>query len=113
MDDHSELEEQLRSVCAPAAGADDFTVTVCFPRSDHPGFDAAWALARCSPAYREHGTGGAWRACATFTRRQAEDLHRLYERARGLPGVRLAIGHRPLPLLHELWLPLMWFYRVR
>lgn len=50
----------------------------------------------------------------TFTLRELEELHELYhlvERAAGSDRVEIEVNGHELPLVRELWLPLLWTLR--
>lgn len=104
-------DEKLRHILDGDKANREFAITVCIPRHATAMCDQAIAMARRSPSYREIGADDAWRACATYTRREVEELYRLFELVKELPGLRLLLNHRPLPYTQELWLFLMWFQR--
>ena len=95
------------------AEARPFSITIVFPRLDHPRFARALELARQSAEYRESGSGAAFRFRARFRSSDAPALRELFEIVGGSDDTDVLIDDRPVPFARELWLPLVWFLLPR
>jgi hypothetical protein len=40
-------------------------------------------------------------------------LFELFQLVHDWDTTEVLVNHKPLPYGHQLWLPLMWFYRIR
>jgi hypothetical protein len=106
-------KDQLDDILHPGTQAKSFRITVVFGRRVHSHYAEAVALAKRNPTYREEG-GGDWiRHSAVYTPAEVEDLFRLFNLVHEWETTEILVNHKRLPYGHQLWLPLMWFYRIR
>ena len=113
MMDDAAAKEQLDDILHPDTTAKSFRITVVFRRRAHPGYAAAVELAKRNPTYREEGAGDFLRHSAVYTPAEVEDLFRLFNLVHDWETTEILVNHKRLPYGHQLWLPLMWFYRIR
>ncbi len=113
MPDEEAQKDKLEEILYPSDQAKAFKITLVFPFKMNPNFDKAVALASQSPTYRTEGEGEFIRHQATYTPDEVEELFSLFTLVYDWPETEVLVNHKRLPYGHQLWLPLMWFYRVR
>jgi len=113
MTDDRSQEEKLASILHPSAKAKEFKITLVFGYKMSPDYAKAVDLAKRNPDYSEEGTGEWVRHSATFGPAQADDLFALYNLIHEWDKTEVLVNHKPIPYGRELWIPLMWFYRIK
>lgn len=113
MADEEALRDKLEEILYPDDRAKAFKITLVFPWKSGPDYEKAVALARLSPAYRTEGEGEFVRHQATYTPDEVDELFELFDIVQRWPETEVLVNHKRLPYGHQLWLPLMWFYRIR
>lgn len=106
-------EEKLADILQPSSRAREFKITVIFGYKISPDYARAIALARRNSTYREDGSGEWIRHSATYTTGEADALFELFNLVYEWENTEVLVNNRPLPYATSLWLPLMWFYRIR
>jgi hypothetical protein len=105
--------DQLEDILHPSTAAQSFRITVVFGRRIHPNYERAVALAQRNPSYKEEGTGDFLRHSAVYTPELVEELFEIFNLVHEWETTEILVNHKRLPYGHQLWLPLMWFYRIR
>jgi hypothetical protein len=106
-------EEKLADILQPSPRAKEFKITVVFGVKAAPNYERAVALARRNPTYAEEGSGEWVRHSATYTPAEVEDLFDLYNLVSAWDDTEVLVNNRNIPYGTSLWLPLMWFYRIK
>ena len=106
-------KERLDDILHPSVNAKSFRVTVVFRHRFDPRYAQAVELAKRNPTYKEEGTGAWVRHSAVYTPETVEDLFELFNLVHEWETTEILINHKPIPYGHQLWLPLMWFYRIK
>ena len=106
-------EEKLQSILQPGTTAKEFKVTIEFGYKISPNYQKALDLARRNPTYAEKGEGEWIRHSATFTPEDVEELFQLFTLVHEWDGTEVLENQKPIPYWHQLWLPLMWFNRIK
>ena len=106
-------EEKLDAVLHPSTQAKKFKITIEFTHKISPNYEKAVDLARRNPTYREEGSGEWTRHSATYTPDDVEELFALFNIVHEWDDTEILVNHKKLPYGHQLWLPLMWFYRIK
>jgi hypothetical protein len=107
------VQDQLDDILHPGTVAKSFRITVVFGKKTHLNYEPAVALAKRNPTYKEEGAGDWVRHSAVYTPETVEDLFSLFNLVHDWEGTEILVNHKRLPYGHQLWLPLMWFHRVR
>lgn len=107
------IEEKLADILQPSSQARKFKITLVFGYKMTPDYGKAVELARRSPAYKEEGTGEWVRHSATYSPAEADDLFDLFNLVYEWENTEVLVNHKSLPYGSSLWLPLMWFYRIK
>jgi hypothetical protein len=90
-----------------------FSITLVFPRLEHPQFAQALERARGAAEFREIGSGDALRFRARFLSSDAGRLRDVFQVVGISDATDVLIDDRPVPYARELWLPLVWFLLPR
>lgn len=106
-------EEKLADILQPSSKAREFRITVVFGAKPAPAYARAVELARKSPSYSEEGEGEWLRHKAAYTPAEVDDLFELFNLVYEWEGTEVLVNNKPLPYATSLWLPLMWFYRIK
>ena len=113
MADDKATEEKLADILQPRTKAKEFKITLVFGYKISPEYARAVDLAKRNPAYTKEGTGEWVRHSATFAPGQADELFALFNLVHEWETTEVLVNHKRIPYAHQLWLPLMWFYRIR
>ncbi len=113
MPDEQAQKDLLDEILYPSDQAKHFKVTLVFPAKVSASYEKAVELAKKSPTYQSEGSGQGIRHSATYTPDEVEELFALFSLVHDWPETEVLVNHKQLPYGHQLWLPLMWFYRVR
>jgi hypothetical protein len=106
-------QEKLEEILHPSETAKVFRITVVLGYKLHPKYRKAVTLAKRNPTYREEGEGEWIRHSAVFTPAEVDDLFDLFDIVHDWDKTEILVNHKPIPYGHQLWLPLMWFYRIK
>lgn len=106
-------EEKLDSILHPSTTAKTFKITLEFGYKTSPNYKKAVDLAKKNPTYKEEGDGEWTRHSATYTPAEVEELFRLFALIHEWQNTEVLVNHKRIPYGHQLWLPLMWFHRVK
>jgi len=106
-------EEKLADVLQPSSQADTFRITVVFGIKAAPNYERALEIARRNPTYTAEGSGEWVRHSATYTPAEVEDLFDLFNLVYAWDDTEVLVNNRNIPYGSSLWLPLMWFYRIK
>ncbi len=114
MDARRQIEaEKLANILNPRDANQQFKITVRFEKNPTRSFPRALEIARRNRFYLTEGSGDATRHHASFLPEDVEDLYELFELVKEFETTRITLNHKPIPYIHDLWLFLMWFHRVR
>jgi len=113
MSEDPALQAQLDDILHPDTRAGTFRVTIAFGRQVHPDYERAVQMARRNPTYREEGQGDWTRHSAVYTPAEVDDCFALFNLVHSWETTEILVNHKRLPYGHQLWMPLMGFYRIR
>ncbi len=113
MKDDKDMEENLADILYPSTKAKEFKITLIFRYKISPDYERAVDLAKRNPTYREEGDGEWVRHSATFTPDEVDDLFALFNLIHEWDGTEVLVNHKRIPYGQQLWLPLMWYYRIK
>jgi len=105
-------QEKLDNILNPKKSNRSFKITIRFQKQLTRNFERALDLARQNPAFMEEGEGDFYKAYASFTPDQVNELYTLFELVKGAETTSIYLNNKRIPYIQDLWLFLMWFYRV-
>ncbi|MFC2158057.1 hypothetical protein ACFLT9_09500 [Acidobacteriota bacterium] len=106
-------QAKLDTILQPSTVAKEFKITVEFGYKVTPSYKKAVDIARRSPTYTEEGEGEWIRHSATFMPPDVEELFELFNLVHEWDSTEVLVNHKKIPYGHQLWLPLMWFNRIK
>lgn len=107
------VEEKLADILKPSSQARKFKITLVFGDKISPNYMKAVELARRNPTYKEEGSGEWVRHSATYSADEEDDLFNLFNLVYEWENTEVLVNHKNIPYGSSLWLPLMWFYRIK
>lgn len=107
------IDEKLESILRPNTQAKKFKITLEFGYKISPEYKKAVGLAQKNPTYKKEGSGEWVRHSTTYTPDEVDDLFDLFNLIHNWEKVEVLVNHKRIPYGQQLWLPLMWFYRVK
>ncbi|MFB0565743.1 MAG: hypothetical protein ACETWK_08710 [Candidatus Aminicenantaceae bacterium] len=110
---NQEKEDKLADILYPTTQAKAFKITLVFGYKPSPQYKKAVELAKKNPTYKEEGSDEWIRHSATYTPVEVEDLFNLFNLVHEWDDTEVLVNHKRIPYGHQLWLPLMWFYRIK
>lgn len=110
---YDEFDEKLESILYPSTKAKKFKITIEFGYKFSPDYKKAVALAKINPTYKEAGSAQWVRHSATYTPDEVDDLWELFNLVHEWDKTEVLVNHKRIPYGYQLWLPLMWFYRIK
>ena len=108
-----ETEEKLEDILYPSSKAKTFKITLVFGFKHSPQYKEAVELAKKNPFYKKEGSGEWIRHSATYSPETVEELFQLFNLVHEWEKTEVLVNHKKIPYGHQLWLPLMWFYRIK
>jgi hypothetical protein len=106
-------EEKLQNILNPRQANKEFKITVRFQKHYSKNFERAVALARKNKYFLEEGEGDFYKAYASFYPADVEELFSLFELVKEHETTKIYLNNKSIPYIQDLWLFLMWFYRVK
>ncbi len=106
-------QEKLDNILNPKIANRSFKITVRFEKHLTKKFEEALALAQKNETYIEEEVAGTVRYYVSFQPADVEALYDLFERVKDQESTVLFLNNKRIPYIQDLWLFLMWFYRVR
>ncbi|MDY0297341.1 MAG: hypothetical protein RB296_08485 [Acidobacteriota bacterium] len=105
-------QEKLENILNPRKTNREFKVTIRFQKQLTRNFENALELARLNPHFMEEGEGDFYKAYASFTPDRVNELYALFELVKGAETTVIFLNNKRIPYIQDLWMFLMWFYRV-
>ncbi len=106
-------EEKLQNILNPRKSNREFKVTIRFQKTLTKNFEKALELARRNPHFMEEGEGDHYKAYASFYPGDVEALHELFELVKERDTTKIFLNNKSIPYVQDLWLFLLWFYRIK
>jgi hypothetical protein len=113
MKSDQDQEDKLADILYPSTRAKVFKITLVFGYKISQSYKKAVELAKKNPTYKEDGSGAWIRHSATYTPGEVDDLFELFTLIHDWEDTEVLVNHKKIPYGHQLWLPLMWFYRIQ
>lgn len=106
-------EEKLANILNPRQANKEFKITIRFQKHLSRQYEQALQLAKKNKYFMEEGEGDFYRVYASFTSADVEELYALFELVKDIETTRIYLNNKQIPYIHDLWLFLMWFYRIQ
>jgi hypothetical protein len=106
-------EEKLQNILNPRKANREFKITIRFQKHLSKNYEKALELARGNPYFMEEGAGDYYKAYASFYPADVEGLFNLFELVKDHETTKIYLNNKSIPYIQDLWLFLLWFYRVK
>ncbi len=106
-------EEKLQNILNPRKANREFKITIRFQKRLSKNFVRALELAKKNSYFMEEGEGDFYRAYASFYPADVEEMFNLFELVKDQETTKIYLNNKAVPYIHDLWLFLFWFYRVK
>jgi len=106
-------EEKLQNILNPRQSNKEFKITIRFQKHYSKNFEKALDLAQKNKYFLEEGDGDFYKAYASFYPTDVEELFKLFELVKDQETTKIFLNNKSIPYIQDLWLFLMWFYRVK
>ena len=104
--------EKLDNILNPKKTNRSFKITIRFRKQLTRNFERALELARRNHHFMEEGEGDFYKVYASFTPDRVDELYELFELVKGAETTVIFLNNKRIPYIQDLWMFLMWFYRV-
>jgi|GEM_PF-510587 len=105
-------EEKLQNILDPKSTNKKFKVSLRIRYHSSPQYRQAVELARKSKFFLEEGTGNAASVYVSFYPEDVDNLYTIFELVKDLGNTQIFLNDKNIPYIQELWLFLLWFYKV-
>jgi hypothetical protein len=106
-------EEKLQNILNPRQANKEFKLTIRFQKHYSKNFEKALVLARKNKYFLEEGEGDFYKAYASFYPADVEELFNLFQLVKDHETTKIYLNNKLIPYILDLWLFLMWFYRIK
>jgi len=114
MDAKERIEsEKLSNILNPKKSNKEFKVTIRFQKHLSRKYEKALELAKKNLYFMEEGDGDFKKVYVSFFPKDVDDLYELFELVKEQETTRIYLNNKPIPYIQDLWLFLMWYYRVK
>jgi hypothetical protein len=107
------IEDKLSNILYPKKTGNHFKVTIRFKKHLSKKYEEALALAKKNKYFMAEGEGNLYTVYASFLPEDVEDLHTLFELVKDMESTTIYLNNKMIPYIQDLWLFLMWFYKVK
>jgi hypothetical protein len=108
--DISHLSDEMADVLYPGRRPRPYRLGILFEAFEGTDYEAALALARRSPVYREERRHDRLVHQAAFETGEARVLRQLFQLVGSRAGTEVVVDGQRVPYARELWLPLFWIF---
>jgi len=106
-------EEKLFNILNPKRANKEFKITIRFQKQLTRKYEQAVELARKNKYYLEENTGHGQKIYVSFYPEDVEELFRIFELVKEQDTTRIYLNNKIIPYIQDLWLFLLWFYRIK
>jgi hypothetical protein len=106
-------EEKLQNILNPRQSNKEFKITIRFQKHYSKNFEKALELAKQNKYFLEEGEGDFYKAYASFYPADVEELFKIFELVKDQETTKIYLNNKSIPYIQDLWLFLMWFYRIK
>jgi len=106
-------EEKLANILNPKKANREFKITLRFRKHLTKKYEQAVELAKKNPYFLEEGEGDFYKIYVSFYPRDVEALYEIFELVKDQESTRIYLNNKLIPYIQDLWLFLMWFYKIK
>jgi len=106
-------EEKLFNILNPKKANSTFKITIRFQKHLSKKYEEAVELAKKNKFFMEEGTGDFYKIYVSFFPDDVEELYKIFELVKNQESTKIYLNNKSIPYIQDLWLFLMWFYRIK
>lgn len=106
-------EEKLTNILNPKKANREFKITIRFQKHLTKKYEKAVQLAKNNPYFLEQGEGDFYKIYVSFYPRDVAALHEIFELVKDQETTKIYLNNKLIPYIQDLWLFLMWFYKIK
>jgi hypothetical protein len=106
-------EEKLFNILYPKRANKEFKITVRFQKQLTRKYEKAVELAKQNKNFLDEGEGDFYKIYVSFYPEDVEQLFELFELVKDQESTKIYLNNKLIPYIQDLWLFLIWFYRIK
>lgn len=106
-------EEKLTNILTPGKANREFKITIRFQKHLTKKYEKAVQLAKNNPYFLEQGEGDFYKIYVSFYPRDVAALYEIFELVKDQETTKIYLNNKLIPYIQDLWLFLMWFYKIK
>ena len=106
-------EEKLNNILNPKKSNREFKITIRFRKHLSKKYEKAVELARKNPYFMDEGSGDFYNIYVSFFPDDVDYLFEIFELVKDQETTKIYLNNKEIPYIQDLWLFLMWFYRIK
>ncbi len=106
-------EEKLFNILNPKKSNREFKITLRFQKHLTKKYEIAVELAKKNPYFLEEGAGSFYKIYVSFYPQDVEALYEIFELVKDQETTKIYLNNKLIPYIQDLWLFLMWFYKIK
>lgn len=106
-------EEKLFNILNPKRANKEFKITIRFQEQRSEKYERAVELARKNKFFLEEEKDSFHKIYVSFFPEDVEELYNIFELVKEQETTRIYLNNKLIPYIQDLWLFLMWFYRIK
>jgi hypothetical protein len=106
-------EEKLFNILNPKKANSEFKITVRFQKNSSKNYTKAVELAKKNKYFMEEGNGDFHKIYVSFYPEDVEELYQIFELVKNYETTKIYLNNKAIPFIQDLWLFLLWFYRIK
>lgn len=105
-------EEKLLNILNPKESNKEFKITIRFQKHLTRKYEEAVSLAKTNKYFMETGKGDFYKIYVSFYPEGVEELYKIFELVKDQETTKIYLNNKLIPYIQDLWLFLMWFYKI-
>lgn len=106
-------EEKLFNILNPKKSNKEFKITIRFQKHLTRKYEKAVALAKKNKYFMEAGKGDFYKIYVSFFPEDVEALYEIFELVKEQETTKIYLNNKLIPYIQDLWLFLIWFYKIK
>jgi hypothetical protein len=106
-------EEKLFNILNPKRANKEFKITLRFRKHLTKKYEKAVELAKANKYFLEEGEGDFYKIYVSFYPEDVEKLFEIFELVKDQETTKVYLNNKLIPYIQDLWLFIMWFYRIK
>lgn len=106
-------DEKLANILNPRKSNREFKITIRFQKHLTKKYEQAALLAKQNPHFLQEGDGDFRKIYVSFYPHQVDALYEIFELVKDQETTKIYLNNKLIPYIQDLWLFLMWFYKIK